>query len=105
MTLLPLALTIRALNFFTTDATSDSASASASAFAAGTWSGPSSPTSAESLGRARGREGVVRGPWDHSGSIRVPFDVGAVLPPPMPAAVGARGGEEGAGAVAVRGRV
>lgn len=50
-----------------------------------------------SVHRKRSRE-FVRGPWDHSGSIQVPFDVTAVLPPPMPAAVNARGGEgEGAG--------
>jgi len=29
----------------------------------------------------------VRGPWDHSGAIRVPFDVNAVLAPPRPVAV------------------
>lgn len=53
------------------------------------WSGPSSPTSAESTRstpRKKSKE-FVRGPWDHSGAIHVPFDVGAVLPPPMPAAL------------------
>ncbi|KAI0822622.1 hypothetical protein BC628DRAFT_1421577 [Trametes gibbosa] len=60
-------------------------------------SGPSSPTSAGSsvaassagVGRKRSRE-FVRGPWDHSGAIHVPFDVGAVLPPPRPVAVSVR---------------
>ncbi|KAI0340682.1 hypothetical protein BDW22DRAFT_1360112 [Trametopsis cervina] len=28
-----------------------------------------------------------RGPWDHSSSIKIPFDVGTVLPPPAPVAV------------------
>ena len=28
-----------------------------------------------------------RGPWDHSSSIKIPFDVSAVLPPPKPAAL------------------
>lgn len=28
-----------------------------------------------------------RGPWDHSASIKIPFDVSAVLTPPMPAVV------------------
>lgn len=53
------------------------------------WSGPSSPTSAESTRstpRKKSRE-FARGPWDHSGAIHVPFDIGAVLPPPMPAAL------------------
>ncbi|KAI8998897.1 hypothetical protein BD414DRAFT_476364 [Trametes punicea] len=39
--------------------------------------------------RKRSRE-CVRGPWDHSGAIQVPFDVGAVLPPPKPVAVNLR---------------
>jgi len=30
---------------------------------------------------------AVRGPWDHSGAIRVPFDVNVVLAPPRPVAV------------------
>lgn len=38
-----------------------------------------------------GRGGAVplrpRGPWDHSSSIKIPFDVSAVLTPPRPAAV------------------
>ncbi|RDX42679.1 hypothetical protein OH76DRAFT_1362362 [Lentinus brumalis] len=60
-----------------------------------TWSGPSSPTSASSTAsvpRKRSKE-FIRGPWDHSGAIHVPFDVGAVLPPPMPAAINVRPGE------------
>ncbi|KAH9857807.1 hypothetical protein C2E23DRAFT_881373 [Lenzites betulinus] len=64
-------------------------------------SAPSSPTSAGSsasvgstgsmgsVERKRSRE-FVRGPWDHSGAIRVPFDVGAVLPPPRPVAINVR---------------
>ena len=69
-----------------------------------TWSGPSSPTSAESAASVRSKRSreFVRGPWDHSGSIQVPFDVAAVLPPPMPAAVTARGGDEGLSAVRKR---
>ncbi|RPD79785.1 hypothetical protein L226DRAFT_181106 [Lentinus tigrinus ALCF2SS1-7] len=65
-----------------------------------TWSGPSSPTSASStasLPRKKSRE-FIRGPWDHSGAIHVPFDVGAVLPPPMPAAINVRAGEGEKGA-------
>ncbi|KAI0362745.1 hypothetical protein OH77DRAFT_81505 [Trametes cingulata] len=68
--------------------------------AAETGSGPSSPTSSASStsslgsggsvsGRKKSRE-VLRGPWDHSGAIHVPFDVGAVLPPPRPAAINVR---------------
>ncbi|KAI0371775.1 hypothetical protein BV20DRAFT_163033 [Pilatotrama ljubarskyi] len=66
--------------------------------AAETASGPSSPTSSASsgsmssgseMGRKKSRE-IVRGPWDHSGAIHVPFDVGAVLPPPRPAAINVR---------------
>lgn len=38
-----------------------------------------------------GRGGAVplrpRGPWDHSSSIKIPFDVSVVLPPPRPAAM------------------
>ncbi|KAI0781219.1 hypothetical protein BD413DRAFT_24173, partial [Trametes elegans] len=60
-------------------------------------SGASSPTSAASSlssarpesARKKSRE-FVRGPWDHSGAIRVPFDVDAVLPPPRPTAVNLR---------------
>ena len=67
-----------------------------------TWSGPSSPTSAASTAsRKRSRE-FIRGPWDHSGAIHVPFDVGAVLPPPMPAAINVRGLEDGAAGVGAR---
>ena len=67
-----------------------------------TWSGPSSPTSAASTAsRKRSRE-FIRGPWDHSGAIHVPFDVGAVLPPPMPAAINVRGLEDGAVGVGAR---
>ncbi|EJF62462.1 hypothetical protein BD309DRAFT_976553 [Dichomitus squalens] len=76
--------------------TATAATAMSTAFEGNTWSGPSSPTSAESTAsRKRSRE-FIRGPWDHSGAIRVPFDVGAVLPPPMPAAINVRGAEEGA---------
>ncbi|CDO69001.1 hypothetical protein BN946_scf184834.g8 [Trametes cinnabarina] len=69
-----------------------------SALEAGTGSaGPSSPTSSASSrraaslesGRKRSRE-WVRGPWDHSGAIHVPFDVGTVLPPPRPVAINVR---------------
>ncbi|KAI0637257.1 hypothetical protein C8Q77DRAFT_1155106 [Trametes polyzona] len=64
-------------------------------------SGPSSPTSSASSrtsgegrggglgGRKKSKE-YIRGPWDHSGAIHVPFDVGAVLPPPRPAALNLR---------------
>lgn len=61
-----------------------------------TGSGPSSPTSAASStgslsggGRKRSKE-FVRGPWDHSGAIRVPFDVSTVLAPLRPAAINVR---------------
>lgn len=57
----------------------------------------SSPVSASSSSDAGSRapsplpqvEGfvVMRGPWDHSSSIKVPFDVKAVLTPPQPAVV------------------
>lgn len=57
------------------------------------WSGPSSPTSASSTASSKKSREFVRGPWDHSGSIQVPIDVGAMLPPPMPAAINVRGGE------------
>ncbi|EKM55753.1 uncharacterized protein PHACADRAFT_96073 [Phanerochaete carnosa HHB-10118-sp] len=40
-------------------------------------SSPSSPAS----------EHFVRGPWDHSASIKVSIDISAVLPPPKQAAV------------------
>ncbi|KAI1790756.1 hypothetical protein LXA43DRAFT_469908 [Ganoderma leucocontextum] len=73
---------------------------SAAALESQSWSGPSSPTSAESTrsaARKRSRE-FVRGPWDHAGAIRVPFDVGAVLPPPMPAAINVAGESKGVGA-------
>ncbi|KAI0807296.1 hypothetical protein C8Q74DRAFT_52637 [Fomes fomentarius] len=55
------------------------------------WSGPSSPTSASSTASSKKSREFVRGPWDHSGSIQVPIDVGAMLPPPMPAAINVRG--------------
>ncbi|KAK0448375.1 uncharacterized protein EV420DRAFT_856457 [Desarmillaria tabescens] len=32
---------------------------------------------------------VRRGPWDHSGSVRVPVDVDHLLPLPKPVAIGA----------------
>ncbi|KAI0713270.1 hypothetical protein C8Q76DRAFT_796252 [Earliella scabrosa] len=64
------------------------------------WSGPSSPTSAgsgsmtaRSPPSSKKSKEFVRGPWDHSGCIQVPIDVGAMLPPPMPAAVNVRGEE------------
>ncbi|KAI0747851.1 hypothetical protein C8Q80DRAFT_1120486 [Daedaleopsis nitida] len=61
------------------------------------WSGPSSPTSASSMSSTRSKRSkeFVKGPWDHSGTIQVPIDVGAMLPPPMPAAINARGEGEG----------
>ena len=43
-------------------------------------SGPTSP---------RRERVMVRGPWDHSGSIKIPFDVEAVLAPPRPAMLNA----------------
>ncbi|OJT14171.1 hypothetical protein TRAPUB_9282 [Trametes pubescens] len=64
-----------------------------------TGSMPGSPTSAASsvsslsggLGGARKRSReFVRGPWDHSGAIRVPFDVSTVLAPLRPAAINVR---------------
>jgi hypothetical protein len=42
-------------------------------------------TSPISAGSMRGK--VVRGPWDHSGSISMDFDVESVLAPPKPVAV------------------
>ncbi|KAL1947550.1 hypothetical protein VTO73DRAFT_13274 [Trametes versicolor] len=62
-----------------------------------TGSMPGSPTSAGSSvsslsgggARKRSRE-FVRGPWDHSGAIRVPFDVSTVLAPLRPAAINVR---------------
>ncbi|KAM5531810.1 hypothetical protein V8D89_014509 [Ganoderma adspersum] len=77
-----------------------SAALTAAALENQAWSGPSSPTSAESTRsatRKKSRE-FARGPWDHSGAIRVPFDVGAVLPPPRPAAINAAGESKGVGA-------
>ena len=63
-------------------------------------SSPSSPTSAgsgsmtaRSPPSSKKSKEFVRGPWDHSGCIQVPIDVGAMLPPPMPAAVNVRGEE------------
>ncbi|GBE82520.1 hypothetical protein SCP_0409040 [Sparassis crispa] len=61
-------------------------------------SGESSPTSAgswssgkrsrsSSRSRSTSPERVLRGPWDHSSSIHVPFDVEAVLAPPRPVAI------------------
>ncbi|KAK0210426.1 hypothetical protein DFS33DRAFT_1293105 [Desarmillaria ectypa] len=32
---------------------------------------------------------VQRGPWDHSGSVRIPIDVDHLLPLPKPVAIGA----------------
>jgi len=49
----------------------------------GSGSGNSSPVSA---GSSRGGK-VIRGPWDHSGSISMEFDVESVLAPPKPVAV------------------
>ncbi|KII88891.1 hypothetical protein PLICRDRAFT_40528 [Plicaturopsis crispa FD-325 SS-3] len=43
---------------------------------------PSSSSSPETSDGMR-----MRGPWDHSRSISVPFDVGTVLAPPKPVAV------------------
>lgn len=43
--------------------------------------------------RDDGREQTVplrpRGPWDHSSSIKIPFDVSTIVAPPRPAAVNA----------------
>ena len=56
-------------------------------------SGASSPVSVSSRGSDSGPPSpqnemfVKRGPWDHSSSIRVPFDVEAVLRPLQPAAL------------------
>lgn len=61
-------------------ASSDSEMSSpVSASSRGSWSesGPSSPVGELSL----------KGPWVHSSSIKIPFDVSAVLPPPKPAAL------------------
>jgi hypothetical protein len=41
-----------------------------------------SPVSEPASGRKR-----VRGPWDHSGTISLQFDIGALLTPPKRAAV------------------
>lgn len=50
----------------------------------GNGSGNSSPVSAGSCS-TKGK--VTRGPWDHSGSISMEFDVERVLAPPKPVAV------------------
>lgn len=51
-------------------------------------SGASSPVSVSSGPPSPQNERFVkRGPWDHSSSIRVPFDVEAVLRPLQPAAL------------------
>lgn len=49
-------------------------------YSSGSSSGPPSPVG----------DGYMRGPWDHSSSIRVPFDVAAILPPPRRVAINAR---------------
>ncbi|OCH95287.1 hypothetical protein OBBRIDRAFT_788481 [Obba rivulosa] len=63
------------------------------------YSGPGTPTSAGSSNSERSRppsptssksdksDRPLRAPWNHSESIHVPFDVGAVLAPLQPAAV------------------
>ena len=48
----------------------------------GATSEASSPISARSSVSS-----IARGPWDHSASIKVPFDVEAVLAPPQRAVV------------------
>jgi len=50
-------------------------------------SGGSSRGSFESIPESLERGRTVRGPWDHAGTIRVPFDVKAVLTPPRRVAV------------------
>ena len=55
-------------------------------------SGASSPVSvssreSDSSPPSPASEHFVRGPWDHSASIRVSIDISAVLPPPRPAAL------------------
>lgn len=73
---------------------SDSADSSSES---GNWSDGESDSGSESgwssrrgsiesaLEEERGRS--VRGPWDHAGTIKVPFDVNAMLTPPRRAAV------------------
>jgi len=55
----------------------------------GSWSGSgnTSPISA----RAE-RPKIIKGPWDHSGSISLDFDVGSMLAPLKPAVVSPRSG-------------
>jgi len=51
----------------------------------GSGSGNTSPVSAGSMGEGRGK--IIKGPWDHSGSISLDFDVESVLAPLKPVAV------------------
>ena len=44
-------------------------------------------SSLDSLPESVGRGRTVRGPWDHAGTIKIPFDVASVLQPPRRAAV------------------
>jgi hypothetical protein len=53
----------------------------------GSRSGNSSPTSASSTSMKAGSGQILRGPWDHSGSISFDFDVESMLAPLKPAAV------------------
>jgi|SRR5882762_7860566 hypothetical protein len=55
-------------------------------FRSGLRSGNTSPISAGSMGGAR-RKMISRGPWDHSGSISLEFDVESVLAPLKPVVV------------------
>jgi len=52
----------------------------------GSGSGNNSPTSAGSM-QAGGGKILVRGPWDHSGSIPFEFDVESILAPLKPVVV------------------
>lgn len=53
----------------------------------GSRSGNSSPTSAGSTSMKAGGGQIVRGPWDHSGSISFEFDVESMLAPLKPVVV------------------
>ncbi|KAK0228214.1 hypothetical protein IW262DRAFT_1490274 [Armillaria fumosa] len=48
-----------------------------------------SNSSRSSVARRSESVRIRRGPWDHSGSVRVPVDVDHLLPLPKPVAIGA----------------
>ena len=75
--MLPSRLSIGSMGRRSSSDSGMSSPVSASSRGSGSDSGPPSPSSELSL----------RGPWVHSSSIKIPFDVSAVLPPPKRAAL------------------